>query len=149
MAGSIAIKKRDKGKPSSRNALTHVKGRGVEPRSAFRLGRPVNAPPKVADIRRMIGFSQPEFGRMTSYSTRAVAEWESGKTLDTRALRKVTEIMRLLKALSEFMPAGEVGKWLREANEAFEGHSPLHLIEHGQSDRLWQMIHQIDANVAN
>jgi hypothetical protein len=57
--------------------------------------------------------------------------------------------MRLLKALSEFMPAGEVGKWLREANEAFEGHSPLHLIEHGQSDRLWQMIHQIDANVAN
>ena len=125
----------------------HISGRS-RPGKAPALGNPVRRAPAVAEIRKRIGFSQTEFARITSYSTRAVADWEAGKTLDDRARRKVTEVDRLTKALSELMPAGHVGKWLREENDAFGGRSPLTLIERGESDRLWQMIHQIDANIA-
>jgi hypothetical protein len=149
MAGNTAVRSRPKVKVGLPTSPVHTKSRGAHPRRQALLGKPISAPPNVAQIRRLIGFSQPEFGRMTSYSTRVVAEWESGKALDTRARRKVTEIDRLLRALSELMPATEVGKWLREANQAFDGRTPLQLIEHGESDRLWQMIHQIDANAAN
>jgi hypothetical protein len=56
---------------------------------------------------------------------------------------------RLMAALSEILPPGQLGEWLRTPNPAFEGQPPLQVIERGESDRLWQMIHQIDANVAN
>ena len=103
---------------------------------------------RVPAIRKRLGFSQPEFARLVSYSTRAVADWEAGKALDAKARRKVTEIDRLTGALAQLMPPSQVGGWLREENDAFGGRPPLALIERGESDRLWQMIHQLDANIA-
>jgi len=105
--------------------------------------------PDVAAIRVAVGLSQAEFGRMAGYSMRSVASWEAGEILPTTARRKVTEAARLLTALSELMPARAVGSWLREPNGSFGDRAPINLIEHGQADELWQMIHQIDANVAN
>lgn len=59
----------------------------------------------------------------------------------------VTE--RLRAALAELMPPAKLDEWLRTSNPAFEGQSPMQLMERGESDRLWRMIFQIDANVAN
>ena len=103
----------------------------------------------VAGMRASLSLSRDEFARLMGYSTRAVASWEAGKPLAQSARRRLAEIGRLLKALSELMPPGRLGQWLRAPNQAFDGQAPMHLVERGEGDRLWQMIHQIDANVAN
>lgn len=149
MANSLTIERKRQAKSVANKRGKTANGPLTKAHPALGLGHPMGSMRPVADVRRMIGFSQPEFGRLTSYSTRAVADWESGKPMDARARRRIIEIERLLKALGELMPADQVGHWLRQRNEAFQGHSPLQLIEDGELDRLWQMIHQIDANVAN
>ena len=103
----------------------------------------------VAAVRRLSGLSQAEFARVSGYSTRAVAGWEAGAALAEPARRRIIELRRLFRALAELMPANELGNWLRKHNAAFEDLAPMHVIERGESDRLWEMIHQIDANVAN
>lgn len=108
-----------------------------------------NGEPKVAGIRLASGLSQDEFARLTGYSTRAVAGWEAGKPVARAARRRFAEIDRLLKALAELMRPGSIGRWLRQPNEAFEGQTPMQVVERGEGDRLWQMIYQVDANVAN
>jgi hypothetical protein len=62
---------------------------------------------------------------------------------------KFQETSRLQAALSELVPEHELGDWMRSPNAAFEGQTPIQVIERGESDRLWQMIFQIDAGVAN
>jgi Protein of unknown function (DUF2384) len=61
----------------------------------------------------------------------------------------MTEAHRLCEALSQIMPPESVGEWLRTSNLAFAGQTPIRVIESGESDRLWRMIIQIDANVAS
>jgi len=52
---------------------------------------------------------------------------------------------RLLDGLSRLMKAREVGRWLKEANPAFDGSSPAQLIERGETDRLWRMLYQVES----
>lgn len=103
----------------------------------------------VAEVRAKMGLSQLEYGRVTGYSLRSVAGWEGGKPLSEPARQKLIETDRLRVALSGLLPAGELGEWMRTPNPAFEGQSPIQVIENGEADRLWRMIFQIDAGVAN
>jgi len=102
----------------------------------------------VAEMRAEFGLSQTEMSRVTGYSLRSIAGWESGKTLSDSARQKLAETKRLLIALGELIPPGELGAWMRSSNPAFEGQTPIQVIERGQSDRVWLMIFQIEANVA-
>src|SRR5690348_1524402 len=79
----------------------------------------------VGVIRRKFGVSQEELGRVTGYSTRSIAGWESGQKLSESARQKLTETERLRAALTEIMPAGSLGEWLRNPNPAFENQTPL------------------------
>ena len=49
----------------------------------------------------------------------------------------------LFDALADIMETGYVGEWLRTSNPAFEGSTPLQVIERGETDRIWRMIHQL------
>ena len=104
---------------------------------------------KFGEVRSLLGLSQVEMARITGYSPRSVAGWETGAPLSVPARQKLTETDRLREALSQILPPGQLGDWLRAPNSAFEGQTPLQVIERGESDRLWRMIIQIDANVAN
>lgn len=104
---------------------------------------------RVADLRSNLGVSQSELARVTGYSLRAIAGWESGKPLSDSARKKIIEVGRLSNALSQIVPLAQLGQWMRTPNPAFEGQSPIQVIERGESDRLWRMIVQIDSNVAN
>src|ERR1700751_4782457 len=42
---------------------------------------------------------------------------------------------RLFDALAEVVPASQIGPWLDIPNSAFEGSTPLQVIERGESDR--------------
>ncbi len=87
--------------------------------------------------------------RITGYSLRSIAGWESGKSLSESARQKLVETQRLQAALSELIPGDQLGEWMRSPNPAFEGQTPIQIIERGESDRLWRMIFQIDAGVAS
>ncbi|MCI0378681.1 MAG: XRE family transcriptional regulator [Gemmataceae bacterium] len=104
---------------------------------------------KVGEVRNLLGVSQDELARITGYSIRAVAGWEAGKKLSEAARQKLVETERLRAALTELMPAAELGEWMRTPNPAFEGQSPIQVIERGEADRIWRMIIQIDSGVAN
>ena len=134
-------------KPTARSSRGKPSRGGKRAKGGFALGRRGGA--EVAATRAAAGLSQVEFARLTGYSIRAVAGWEAGKPLAGAARRRVAEISRLLVALSELMPASRVGQWMREPNDGFGGQTPTQLVERGEADRLWQMIHQVDANVAN
>ena len=106
-------------------------------------------PIEVVEVRTQLGLSQLELARVTGYALRSIAGWEVGKPLSDSAHRKLAETDRLRAALSEILPPNELGKWLRTPNPAFEGQTPIQVMERGEADRLWRMIFQIDAGVAS
>ncbi len=118
-------------------------------RAQVRRKKPGRQAVAVHDVRSRLGFSQEELARVTGYSVRAVAGWEAGKKLSGAARQKVVETDRLRAALAEIMPAAAVGEWMRTPNPAFEGQTPIQVIERGEADRIWRMIVQIDSGVAN
>jgi hypothetical protein len=92
------------------------------------------------------GLTQPVVVRMTGYSPRSVASWSKGGKATEPARRKFTELVRLFDALADLMEnPKEVAEWLQEPNSAFDGSTPLQVIERGEIDRLWRMIHTLES----
>src|SRR5271154_2794798 len=82
--------------------------------AGYRLAKtPVGAGISVGAIRQKFGVSQEELARVTGYSTRSIAGWESGQALSVAARQKLTEAERLRAALAEIMPPDSLGEWLR------------------------------------
>jgi len=122
--------------------------RAKSPRSKV-AAPPVGDEFSVPATRRKLGLSQEELARVTGYSTRAIAGWEAGQPLRDAARQKLIEADRLGEALAKIVSSEKLGQWLRAPNSAFQGQTPLQLMERGESDRLWRMIFQIDAGVAS
>lgn len=119
--------------------------------------RPRKSPPPVtvesqsidvAGLRERIGLNRRLFARLTGYSERALAAWEGGKQLSDQALPRMIEIKRLHAALSRVMKAEFVGTWLQTPNQAFEKLKPIEVVERGEIDRLWKMIHVLESGQA-
>lgn len=119
-------------KPVRRLALA----RGATPATARILGR----------LRTDYGLSQGLLVRLSGYSPRAIANWESGSKATEPAARKFTELQRLFDAIANLtQDRREVAQWMLEPNEAFDGSTPLQVIERGETDRLWRMIHILES----
>ena len=84
-----------------------------------------------------------ELGRLTGFSLRALAEWASGKLPSQPAKRRLQEVRRLLDALSEIVKRESIKRWLHQPNPAFDRMTPLQVIEVGEMDRLWAMVHDL------
>ena len=91
------------------------------------------------------GVDKNTFGRMTGFSPRAVANWSSGKPPGPSAQKKITELTRLFDALCDLVVFKAIGPWLKTSNPAFDGSTPLQVIERGETDRLWRMIWQLES----
>jgi DNA-binding transcriptional regulator YiaG len=89
------------------------------------------------------GVTQDSFTRLTGFSPRAVAHWASGRTPSGSAQNRLTELTRLFDALSEMVNARAIGEWLKQPNPAFDGSTPLQVIERGETDRIWRMIWEL------
>jgi len=83
-----------------------------------------------------------ELSRLSGFSLRALADWSAGKLPSLPAQRRLQEIRRLLDALAEIVQPAAIPGWMRTPNPAFDKLSPLQVIEMGEIDRLWQMVHQ-------
>jgi ribonuclease D len=97
------------------------------------------------DISARFGVRQDTLSRMTGFSPRAVAEWTRGKEPSAPAKRAFAEVDRLLDALARLMKPKEVGQWLKQPNPAFEGSTPVQVIERGQMDRIWRILYHVES----
>ncbi len=88
--------------------------------------------------------ARPDLTRMTGYSLRAVDKWAAGEKPGASAQHRLKELDRLFAALSEIMKPAYVGEWLKAPNDAFDGSTPLQVIERGETDRIWRMIFLVE-----
>ena len=84
-----------------------------------------------------------ELGRLTGFSLRALAEWAAGKLPSQPAKRRLQEVRRLLDALARIVKVESIPAWLHQRNPAFKRLTPLQVIELGEIDRLWAMVHDL------
>ena len=89
------------------------------------------------------GVTQDSFTRLTGFSPRAVAHWVSGRTPGGSAQKRLTELTRLFDDLSDMVDAKAIGEWLKQPNPAFDGSTPLQVIERGETDRIWRVIWEL------
>jgi transcriptional regulator with XRE-family HTH domain len=88
----------------------------------------------VAEVRRKLGLGRKAFARLTGYSERAIANWESGARPDEPGLRRVRETERFQERLAEVVRPEAIPEWLDTPNDAFDGLKPLEVIERGEID---------------
>ena len=99
-----------------------------------------------ADIKefcRQTNLTLDIFTRLVGTSRRAVATWLAGNPPNRTNERNLTELSRLFAALAELVPTAQIGSWLETSNSAFEGSTPVQVIERGESDRIWRMIWEL------
>lgn len=84
---------------------------------------------------------RPDLTRLTGYSLRAVDKWAAGGRPGSAARKQMKELGRLFDALADLMEPGYIGEWLKAPNPAFDGSTPLQVIERGETDRIWRMIY--------
>ena len=89
--------------------------------------------------------TQDTFTRLTGFSPRAVANWTQGQKPSSSTQRRLTELKRLFTALEQLVAKEAIGPWLKEPNMAFDGSTPLQVIERGETDRIWRMIDELES----
>ena len=99
----------------------------------------------VAALRAKMQLPRRLFSRLTGFSERAIADWESGKPLSEPGWRRMREMERFQEKLSEVVEKLFIPTWLDTPNPAFEGLKPLEVIERGEIDRLWQMLYYLES----
>jgi hypothetical protein len=59
--------------------------------------------------------------------------------------KALVEMDRLLDGLARVMPPADVGRWLKTPNSAFDGSTPLQVVERGELDRIWRMLYDVES----
>lgn len=98
----------------------------------------------VQDLCRKYDISRETLSRLTGFSLRTLANWSEGKRPTTSSTKKLGEIARLFDALNQQVKAEAIGPWLRRPNPAFQGSTPLQVIERGEIDRIWRLIWELE-----
>ena len=91
--------------------------------------------------REKIGISRNLFADIANCSLRKMATYEASEELPLKVERQLTEAIRLAEALAEILDDGLLN-WLETPNPGFDGRAPIEAITSGESDLLWDMIHQ-------
>jgi hypothetical protein len=99
----------------------------------------------IRDFGSRYGLSQETLTRMTGFSLRAVSNWTRGAKPSTATSRRFTETQRLFAALERLVSTEVIGAWLKQSNRAFDGSTPLQVIERGETDRIWRMIYELES----
>lgn len=113
-------------------------------KAVFGIHKPAQIPTAriINDLREGFGLNQGMMVRLSGYSPRSIISWAKGTKATRPAAMKFTELSRLFESLADLTQnREEVTAWLETPNEAFEGSTPLQVIERGESDRIWRMIY--------
>jgi hypothetical protein len=102
-------------------------------------------PGLLVHYREAFGLPQPLLVRLTGFSPRSVTKWSQGETPSAKQEKALVETDRLLDGLARVMAPAQVGRWLKQPNPAFDGSTPLQVIERGETDRIWRMLYDIES----
>ena len=116
-----------------------------EAAATYSVGFKTQKAPAMQELAERFGLRQEMLSRMTGFSIRAVADWTNGKEPSAPVRRAITEMDRLLDNLARLMKPKAVGKWLKQPNAAFDGSTPVQVIERGQIDRIWRMLYFVES----
>lgn len=95
------------------------------------------------ELRDALRLPRPVFARLMACSERALANWESGRSLPEIYKSRLGELQNLYNGLFEAIEPKTIGSWLTTPNHEFDGLKPLELIERGESFRIWRMIFRL------
>jgi transcriptional regulator with XRE-family HTH domain len=142
---AIAGRKKTDGRRAQKPRKPHP---NKKPLARKAVAKPT-APAVAGNLREKLGLTQPEFAGLLPVSVRTLATLEKGTTPTVPVARRLTELERLTKALSEVIRESAIGEWLKTPNPAFGGLKPLEVIDRGESDQLWEMIYFLRSGVAS
>ena len=97
------------------------------------------------DMTTRYGISCDTLTRMTGFSLRAVSNWSQGSKPSSSTGRRLAETKRLFAALEKLVSPEAIGPWLKDPNPAFDGSTPLQVIERGETDRIWRMVYELES----
>ena len=95
--------------------------------------------------RQAFNLPQPMLVRLTGFSPRSVAKWSQGEYPSPKQEKALVEMNRLLDSLSRVMEPAQIGRWLKIPNAAFDGSTPLQVVERGEMDRIWRMLFDLES----
>lgn len=102
-------------------------------------------PALLLHYRHTFHLPQPLLVRLTGFSPRSVAKWSQGDAPSVKQEKALVEMDRLLDGLSRVMEPAQVGRWLTQPNSAFDGSTPLQVVERGELDRIWRMLYELES----
>lgn len=88
---------------------------------------------------------QPMVVRLTGFSPRSVAKWSQGEAPSPKQEKALVQMDRLLDALARIIQPPQIGRWLSTPNPAFDGSTPLQVVERGEIDRIWRMLYDLES----
>jgi transcriptional regulator with XRE-family HTH domain len=89
--------------------------------------------------------TQAQLVRLTGFSPRSVAKWSQGETPSPKQEKALVEMDRLFDGLARVIEPAQVGRWLTHPNPAFDGSTPLQVVERGELDRIWRMLYDLES----
>ncbi len=108
------------------------------------IRKAIHSGPALMENRRFLGIPREMFAPLAHFSVRKLATYEKEKNLPETIARPVNETMRLLVALREIVGDQQgLREWLETNNPAFDNRPPMQVIKAGESDLVWEMIHQV------
>jgi DNA-binding transcriptional regulator YiaG len=99
----------------------------------------------IKDFATRYQISHDTLTRITGFSLRAITNWAQGARPSNSSSRRFTETKRLFEALERLVSPEAIGPWLKDPNPAFDGSTPLQVIERGETDRIWRMLHELES----
>jgi Protein of unknown function (DUF2384) len=99
----------------------------------------------VKDFAKRYAISYEALTRMTGFSLRAISNWSRGSKPSSSTAMRLTEIQRLFAAMENLVAPAAIGPWLKDPNPAFDGSTPIQVIERGESDRIWRMVYELES----
>ncbi len=126
---------------------TRKKNRPTCPALSFRFGHrgAKNYSDLLKVYRDKFELPQPVLVRLTGFSPRSVAKWSQGETPSPKQEKALVEMDRLLDGLGRIMEPAEIGRWLKAPNPAFDGSTPMQVVERGELDRIWRMLYELES----
>ena len=71
--------------------------------------------------------------------------WERGEPVSPVYAARGRELQHLYDDLGTLMKPEEAGAWLNTEMEEFEGRSPVDLMRHGETGRIWESLYFLRA----
>jgi transcriptional regulator with XRE-family HTH domain len=118
--------------------------RTVKPAVARRRRAVPKGKNPVKALREGLGVPQELMARLLDISLRTLSRLEA-RFEPPKAPRAFGELSRLTEGLLSIIRRESLASWIDRPNEAFGGLKPIEVIERGEVDRIWKMIHRVGA----